>query len=738
MTRSLSRTDEARLAPSPVDVDAVSCVAQLTPSSADVDLYVSCNPVSGWTTSTAGGTVVDKVLLGSSSSAYCNQWSSTYSAPWIRVFGYRSSGYTLSTQFSYCAAGQYNSGSSCYSCGSVAYYCPGGSAATRYSVSSGYYGIGSSTTQTGQQQCPTGEYCSGGVRYNCPVGRYGSSTGLSTSSCSGACAPGTVCPERTVTPQACPAGDWCTGGINRGACFHAAFCSGSSYESTEVSVMTGGGYFSYWDALEDSLTDFGVRAAEVGDLDSWIVDLPEVEADSVEQRAILIPSLSVDISAELRGRPEVVAHLRGLVQRGAALIVLGGASDGAHSAKFLNELFGWSLVPVTSTSGSTTASIHSEASETTGFVSLSGTLEAGSTTARVLTESLPDTASRVWGDGSEWVWSSSVGCGRVIFFGQTWETSVSSEWEATLHAALTEARVREWCDSKGEVHVIEDAEYAPFDHNALGSGARNVRADLIAAGFELVSVPSPWDEALDSSVPEHAIIAFPPLPHLVSGSAVLRDPFTSSLTARVSQGATVLIFGAEKTDAADHLLRKVLGIRVATVANSVDERAAEAQKSSLWTLDTSYESVDVAPAVLSGHGAAHALSLASGQCVRPLYSTDEEPLVLGADVPAWVVTGKLGCGGFGYFAFDWTAAEGPGTRADWASLLETAVLDGMAMADEAASGVCTPPESPLVCQLDTTRTGTQWELFDDPSDPGALSQLEDHASLLCFPVGLSC
>ena len=63
---------------------------------------------------------------------------------------------------------------SCSNCGGNAYYCPGGTfevsatAQGRYSVSSGYYSTGgTSTTRTGQEECEAGYKCSGGVRSSC-------------------------------------------------------------------------------------------------------------------------------------------------------------------------------------------------------------------------------------------------------------------------------------------------------------------------------------------------------------------------------------------------------------------------------------------------------------------------------------------------------------------------------------------------------------------------------------------
>lgn len=54
-------------------------------------------------------------------------------------------------------------------------------------------------TRTQAVSCPAGYYCPGdGLRYPCPLGRYGSTTGLSTRMCSGLCAAGYLCEEGSV------------------------------------------------------------------------------------------------------------------------------------------------------------------------------------------------------------------------------------------------------------------------------------------------------------------------------------------------------------------------------------------------------------------------------------------------------------------------------------------------------------------------------------------------------------
>ncbi|KAJ1420393.1 hypothetical protein B484DRAFT_351281 [Ochromonadaceae sp. CCMP2298] len=76
--------------------------------------------------------------------------------------------------------------------------------------------------------CEPGHYCSSGVRTQCPAGRYGSSSALNSSACSGPCEPGHYCPPASLTGTALPCG---------GA---GSYCPEGSSEPTAVSV----GYYT--------------------------------------------------------------------------------------------------------------------------------------------------------------------------------------------------------------------------------------------------------------------------------------------------------------------------------------------------------------------------------------------------------------------------------------------------------------------------------------------------------------
>ena len=123
--------------------------------------YLSDCGTSGWT-----GQSISSPAFGNS----CVACPSGYSCSGGVVCP-KSSGIT-------CSPGYYlpANSSTCSTCGSSSYYCPGGtfsgtstSSRGRYTVSSGYYSTGgTSTTRTGQSQCTGATYCTGGVKYNCP------------------------------------------------------------------------------------------------------------------------------------------------------------------------------------------------------------------------------------------------------------------------------------------------------------------------------------------------------------------------------------------------------------------------------------------------------------------------------------------------------------------------------------------------------------------------------------------
>jgi len=103
-------------------------------------------------------------------------------------------------------------------CGSAAVYCATGSSLPS-PVDVGYYTVGSlsrphadqmdgdNTTRIAQVQCELGYWCAEGVRRICPSGVFGSSLGLTSSACSGSCAPGYYCPEGSTKAEEKACGD---------------------------------------------------------------------------------------------------------------------------------------------------------------------------------------------------------------------------------------------------------------------------------------------------------------------------------------------------------------------------------------------------------------------------------------------------------------------------------------------------------------------------------------------------
>lgn len=94
------------------------------------------------------------------------------------------------------------------SCGGVHVYCPQKSSSPDY-VSPGYYSNEDdpSDKKTSQHLCPPGYYAPGdGLRYQCPSGRWGASSGLSDETCNGECFSGYFCKPGSTSPHQSPCG----------------------------------------------------------------------------------------------------------------------------------------------------------------------------------------------------------------------------------------------------------------------------------------------------------------------------------------------------------------------------------------------------------------------------------------------------------------------------------------------------------------------------------------------------
>lgn len=134
-----------------------------------------------------------------------------------------------------CPAG--TSTSNVQDCGPPSFYCKEGSKSTsdRIICPSGSYTTGEPNRKTAKETCPKGHYCKDGVMIECPAGRYGSTTGLSTSACSGICTAGYHCPKGSIsaTQEPCaPPGDpnpaswYCAAGKNRQQITSSDYMSG--------------------------------------------------------------------------------------------------------------------------------------------------------------------------------------------------------------------------------------------------------------------------------------------------------------------------------------------------------------------------------------------------------------------------------------------------------------------------------------------------------------------------------
>jgi hypothetical protein len=102
-------------------------------------------------------------------------------------------------------------------CGDPNVFCGAGSVIPQ-PVAIGFYSTGpvsapgalqnpaDETTRTGEQLCEPGYYCTMGIKYICPASTYGSTFGLTSSSCSGYCREGYTCPVGSTSATQVPCG----------------------------------------------------------------------------------------------------------------------------------------------------------------------------------------------------------------------------------------------------------------------------------------------------------------------------------------------------------------------------------------------------------------------------------------------------------------------------------------------------------------------------------------------------
>lgn len=117
-----------------------------------------------------------------------------------------------------------------YKCGDVTQYCPSG-AFFPITVTGGFYTMGGGKdnhTRYSQRICPPGSYCTGGIPYLCPRGRFGSTSGISLETCTGRCPAGFYCPPGTAQPIQCSERTYSTGDA-----YECQPCPGVIYDSTK-------------------------------------------------------------------------------------------------------------------------------------------------------------------------------------------------------------------------------------------------------------------------------------------------------------------------------------------------------------------------------------------------------------------------------------------------------------------------------------------------------------------------
>jgi hypothetical protein len=170
-----------------------------------------------------------------------------------------------------CPAGFYCASGRKIACGSAAYYSQVGASACNPVKSTHYStGDGNGTSHaTGERVCPPGSYCTGGIKYlapfgkfiaepgvkardlavSCPAGTYGNQLGLKQSDCSGLCAEGHYCPAGSVsaTPFTCGgAASYCPSGSGTPKAVSSGYYStpekGNSANRTSQEVCKPGYY----------------------------------------------------------------------------------------------------------------------------------------------------------------------------------------------------------------------------------------------------------------------------------------------------------------------------------------------------------------------------------------------------------------------------------------------------------------------------------------------------------------
>eukprot|EP01038_Epipyxis_sp_PR26KG_P006767 gene6767-9268_t len=161
------------------------------------------------------------------------------------------SGLTNSYCSGKCLAGYYCQSGSITStqndCGDPSVFCPEGTgypikaAAGRKTLST--VSNSSLSVMSYEVLCSIGHYCIGGIEYPCPVGRYGNSSGLQTSECSGSCLSGEYCPAGSIIPLVCDEGTYCPDGSFKYYCPAGTFGAAKGLKDKHCTGLCSKGYY---------------------------------------------------------------------------------------------------------------------------------------------------------------------------------------------------------------------------------------------------------------------------------------------------------------------------------------------------------------------------------------------------------------------------------------------------------------------------------------------------------------
>lgn len=613
-----------------------------------------------------------------------------------------------------CSAG-YRPADVCIPCGGASVYCPPGTEVA-VNVPAGWYSLPEEGPQALRETvaiCPPGFYCTGGVRFACPAGVYGETQGLSTAECTAPCPAGGVCPIGSIEPFFCSDGVWCRDAAPRGPCYVAELCEGGSeFSTTAVTLGVEGNLATL---LDDG---YGVRLVDF--YSPGVLAL--ANETSYEQLLVVVGPEAQPVDEAEHGH--LLSELRRSVQRGATLVVVGGAEavGVANQVMFFDIEVTEAALPSEEVDDPTASrQVAADDADFPSFaasaISLTVPRANASFIAAATIESLPSRAQSLWSDDNSdalWVWTTAVGCGRVLGIGLdlTLDGIAADDDQAlVLDAAIRYAR------PESGLRLCE------FAQTGLVYGAdeipRPLAADLtsLGVGVEHAHWFGGFTEAPDRSAPADVIVVAP-----TSASVDRMWPVWSrDVLRRVMDGATLIVCaatGGTATSGTAAVLRTALGMRTLpaselsaffTIDTSVADAITDVSDADSWVAPLGSSVAEVHPIALG--------VTESPECLRTRLSSPvvrvEHALLgtVGVTVP-WLATRDYGCGSLVFLAHDW-GANAPDTvtgankrMADgWYGILEEAV-------QYRGSGECVPAECTPI-----GNGGHMWGNFDeDPTE----------------------